>query len=71
MEQCHPKDDCLSAIHSFVGYISTSEPKYLFWYTKLKAIPVKRSGSKKLGGKVVPKIMYLEEEEVNTLLSHT
>ena len=28
----------LSAIHSFANYISTSEPQYLFWYTKLKNI---------------------------------
>lgn len=59
----------LSAIHSFAGYISTSEPQYVFWYAQLKAIPTKRLGTKEHDGKAVPKIMYLEKEEMKTLLS--
>ncbi len=59
----------LSAIHSFACYISTSDPQYLFWYTKLKAIPIKRPGSREQDGKSVPGIMYLEKDEMKTLLS--
>jgi len=59
----------LSAIHSFAGYISTSEPQYLFWYTKLKAIPIKKPGPREQDGKVVAGIMYLEKDEMKTLLS--
>ena len=59
----------LSAIHSFAGYISTSEPQYLFWYIKLKAIPIKRSGPKEQDGKAIPGITYLEKDEMKTLLS--
>lgn len=59
----------LSAIHSFASYISTSEPQYLFWYTKLKNIPVKRFGLKEQDGKAIPKIVYLERDEIKTLLS--
>lgn len=59
----------LSAIHSFAGYISTSEPQYLFWYTKLKAIPIKRPGPKERDGKAVPGLQYLEKDEMKTLLS--
>lgn len=33
----------LSAILSFANYNSTSEPQYLFWYTKLKNIPSRGS----------------------------
>jgi len=40
----------------------------LFWYTKLKAIPVKRYGPKEHDVKAVPVIMYLEKEEMKTLL---
>lgn len=59
----------LSAIHSFASYISTSEPQYLFWHTKLKNIPIKRSGLKERDGKTIPKIVYLEKDEIKTLLS--
>lgn len=59
----------LSAIHGFAGYISTSEPQYLFWYTKLKAIPIKRRGPKEQDEKAVPEISYLEKDEMKTLLS--
>lgn len=59
----------LSAIHSFASYISTSEPQYLYWYTKLKNIPIKRSSLKELDGKAIPKIVYLEKDEIKTLLS--
>lgn len=59
----------LSAIHGFAYYISTSEPQYVFWYAQLKAIPAKRSGTKEHDGKAGPKIMYLEKEEMKTLLS--
>lgn len=59
----------LSAIHSFANYISTSEPQYLFWYTKLKNIPVKRFGPREHDGKAIPKVVYLEKEEIKTLLS--
>lgn len=59
----------LSAIHSFASYISTSEPQYLYWYTKLKNIPIKRSSLKEQDGKAIPKIVYLEKDEIKTLLS--
>ena len=59
----------LSAIHSFASYISTSEPQYLFWYTKLKAVPIKKPGPKEQDGKAVPGILYLEKDEMKTLLS--
>lgn len=59
----------LSAIHSLASYISTAEPQYLFWCTKLKAIPIKRHGPKEQDGKAVPEIMYLEKDEMKTLLS--
>ena len=35
----------LSAIHGFAYYISTSEPQYVCWYAKLKAIPAKYKGT--------------------------
>ena len=59
----------LSAIHSFANYISTSEPQYLFWYTKLKNIPIKRFGLKNHDEKAIPKVVYLEKDEMKTLLS--
>lgn len=59
----------LAAIHSFGNYVATYEPQYLFWYTKLKAIPTKKLSTKETHGKIVPRIMYLEKDEMKTLLS--
>lgn len=59
----------LSAIHSLARYISLSDPQYLFWYTRLRNIPIKRVGPKELDGKVIPEILYLEKDEMKTLLS--
>ncbi len=59
----------LAAIHSFSKYVATSDPQYMYWLRKLKAIPLKRETSKEVDGRVVPKIMYLEKNEMETLLS--
>lgn len=59
----------LAAIHSFAEYVATLDPQYMYWLRKLKAIPLKRDVPKKVNGKIVPKIMYLERNEIEALLS--
>ena len=59
----------LAAIHSFAKYVAISEPQYMYWLRKLKAIPLKRDVPKEINGKVIPKIMYLEKNEIEVLLS--
>ena len=59
----------LAAIHSFAEYVATSDPQYMYWLRKLKAIPLKQDVPKKVNGKIVSKIMYLERNEIEALLS--
>ncbi len=59
----------LSAIHSFAEYVAISDPQYIYWLRKLKAIPLKRDFPKEVDGKIVPKIRYLEKNEMEALLS--
>jgi site-specific recombinase XerD len=59
----------LAAIHSFSKYVATSEPQYVYWYYKLKSIPIKRNVPREINGRHVPKIMYLEKDEMKVLLN--
>lgn len=59
----------LAAIHSFAEYVAISDPQYMYWQRKLKTIPLKRETPKEINGKIVPKIMYLEKNEMQALLS--
>lgn len=59
----------LAAIHSFAQYVAISDPQYMYWFRKLKAIPLKRNISKEVNGKIVPQVRYLEKNEMETLLS--
>jgi len=58
----------LAAIHSLAEYIATSDPQYVYWFQKLKSIPVKRNVPREINGRAVPRIMYLEKEEMKALL---
>lgn len=51
----------LAAIHSFAQYVATSDPQYMYWFGKLKAIPLKRDVPKEVNGKIVPQVRYLEK----------
>lgn len=59
----------LAAIHSFAQYVATSDPQYMYWFRKLKAIPLKRNVPKEVNGKIVPQVRYLEKNEMEILLS--
>lgn len=59
----------LSAIHSFAQYVATSDPQYMYWFRKLKSIPLKRAVPKEVNGKIVPQVSYLEKDEIEALLS--
>jgi integrase/recombinase XerD len=59
----------LAAIHSFAEFVATSDSQYIYWLHKLKSIPLKRGISKEGRGKVVPKVIYLEKNEIKALLS--
>jgi|LSQX01.3.fsa_nt_gb site-specific recombinase XerD len=59
----------LAAIHSLAAYVATSEPQYVYWFCKLKSIPVKRSMPREINGRPVPGIMYLEKDEMKALLN--
>lgn len=59
----------LAAIHSFAKYIALSDPQYTYWFSRTKTIPIKRSSTKNRKGKSVPKIAYLEKDEMQSILS--
>ena len=59
----------LAAIHSFAKYVATSEPQYVYWFYKLKLIPIKRNVPREINGRPVPRIMYLEKDEMKALLN--
>lgn len=59
----------LAAIHSFAQYVAISDPQYMYWFRKLKAIPLKRDAPKEINGKIVPQVRYLEKNEMEVLLS--
>ncbi|MDD3077408.1 MAG: integrase [Bacteroidia bacterium] len=58
----------LAAIHSFAEYIAISDPQYVYWFHKLKSIPAKRNIPREINGRPVPRIMYLEKDEMKALL---
>lgn len=58
----------LAAIHSLAEYIATSDPQYVHWFQKLKSIPVKRNVPREINGRAVPRITYLEKDEMKALL---
>lgn len=58
----------LAAIHSLAEYVATSDPQYVHWFQKLKSIPVKRNVPREINGRAVPRIMYLEKDEMKALL---
>lgn len=59
----------LAAIHSFAQYVAASDPQYMYWFRKLKAIPLKRAVPREVNGKIVPQVRYLEKDEIEALLS--
>lgn len=59
----------LAAIRSFAKYVSSVEPQYLLWYSRLKYIPNKKENIKTFEGAAQPKIHYLEKEEMQVLLN--
>ena len=58
----------LAAIHSLAEYIATSDPQFVYWFQKLKSIPVKRNVPREINGRAVPGITYLEKDEMKALL---
>lgn len=59
----------LAAIHSFASYVASQSPELLHWYHTLKSIPIKRNQVKEVDGKVVPRIVYLEKDEMQAILN--
>ena len=59
----------LAAIRSFAKYVSSVEPQYLLWYSRLKYIPNKKENIKTFEGAAQLKIHYLEKEEMQALLN--
>lgn len=59
----------LAAISSFGKYIAVNAPEYLHWFQSIKAIPLKKSDTNVNKDNPMPKIQYLEKDEMNELLA--
>ena len=58
----------LAAINAFAYYISVNSPEHIEWSRLIHIIPMKKESIKIVNGKISPRIMYLEKNEMNALL---
>jgi len=59
----------LAAIYAFANYVSVNSPEHIEWSRLIHTIPVKKESAKVLNGSVMPRLFYLEKNEMEALLN--
>jgi len=59
----------LAAICAFAYYVSINRPEHMEWSRLIHTIPVKKESVKVVNGSIMPRLFYLEKNEMNALLN--